>query len=102
MASAIEEDMDIKHLVLHELDEARSEADKIIEHIQKRLSDLSLAGFKRLEFMLSVRDVRRHLEEVFEQEQRDGDAGSIRKAILAIWLQVTRLAGMLEALLEPR
>ena len=90
--------------LLRELDEARSEADKIIDHIQKRLSDLpfSLAGFKRLEFVFSVREVRRHLEEVFDHEQRDGDAGGIRKAILAIWLQVTRLAGMLEALLEPR
>ena len=93
----------LTHLdLLRELDEARSEADKIIEHIQERLGDLSLAGFKRLEFMLSVREVRHHLEDILDQEPRDGDAVGIRKAILAIWLQVTRLAGMWEALLEPR
>ncbi len=87
--------------LLRELDEARSEADKIIDDILKRLGDFpsSPAGFKRLEFMLSVREVRRHLERVLDQEQRHGDAGGIGKAI---WLQVTRLAGMWEALLEPR
>src|SRR5713226_3799271 len=63
--------------------------------------------FRRLEFLLAMRQVRRQLEEALpvgrreeDQGQRDGDAGAIRKAILAIWLRVTRLAGMWEALLE--
>ncbi len=84
--------------LLRELDEARSEADEIIIDIEKRLGELGL--IQRFEFLLAVRRVRRQLEE--DQEQLDGDAGGIRKTILGIWLRVTRLAGMLEALLEPR
>src|SRR5260370_25814708 len=70
----------LTHLdLLRERDEARYEADKIIEHIQERLGDLSLAGFKRLEFMLSVREVRHHLEDILDQEPRDGDAVGIQR-----------------------
>jgi len=63
----------------------------------------------RTEFLLAVREVRRQLEEALpagrreqDHEQRDGDPGAIQKASLAIWFQLTRLAGMWEALLEPR
>jgi len=93
--------------LLRELDEARSEADEIIVHIQKRLGDLG--SIQRFEFLLAVRRVRLQLEEALlpgrrkqDRERRDGDAGAIRKTILAIWLKVTRLAGMWEALLKPR
>jgi hypothetical protein len=95
--------------LMRELNEARSEADKIIAHIKKRLNDLPFPRAELNEFLLAVRRVRRQLEEALltgrreeDQGQRDGDAGAIRKAILAIWLRVTRLAGMWEALLEPR
>ncbi len=97
--------------LMRELNEARSEADKIIAQIKKRLADLPSpsAKFKRFEFLLAVRQVRRQLEEALppgrreqDHEQRDGDPGAIQKASLAIWFQITRLAGMWEALLEPR
>ncbi len=90
--------------LIRELDEARSEADVIIAHTQKRLDDLPSPRAELKEFLLAARELRRQLGEALvigrreqDREQRDGDAGGIRKAILAIWLQVTRLAGMWEA-----
>src|SRR5216683_951821 len=89
--------------LIRELDEARSEADVIIAHTQKRLDDLPSPRAELKEFLLAARELRRQLGEALvtgrreqDREQRDGDAGGIRK-ILAIWLQVTRLAGMWEA-----
>ena len=90
--------------LIRELDEARSEADVIIARTQKRLDDLPSPRAELKEFLLAARELRRQLGEALvtgrreqDREQRDGDAGGVRKAILAIWLQVTRLAGMWEA-----
>jgi hypothetical protein len=94
-----------------ELEEACSRAEELIARIQKRL-DEGPSSPERVEFLLAhVREVRLQralalltanaLLAPQAKDQRGREALVIRKAILAIRLQVTRLAGILEALLDP-
>jgi DNA-binding SARP family transcriptional activator len=100
--------------LMRKLDEACSNADEIIAHIQQLL-DESPSRPERIEFLQAVREIRnqraqallaaRRIKQLSAppgDEQRREESLFIRKAILAIRLQVTRLAGILEALLEPR
>jgi hypothetical protein len=99
---------------MRELDEACSHADEIIGQIQKRLDDGSRiperGGFLpmhvreiRLQRILALQEAQRNkaLSVLQREEQRREVALLIRKSILTIHLQVSRLAGILEGLLEP-
>jgi hypothetical protein len=100
--------------LMRELDEACSHADEIIRHIQKRL-DQSPPMPERAEYLvMHVREVRRQRAQALfaahrgkalpaqREEQRREVVLLMRKATLTIRLQVTRLAGILESMLEPR
>jgi len=100
--------------LLNELDWLSVRAAQMVARIHERLNDTEPAPpeFNMLMFLSSERELRDRLEEARKaaerlrapsasehEEQRSRDALVIRKAILAIELQVARLAGMLEALL---
>jgi len=95
-----------------QLDEACSNADEIIAHTQELL-DESPSRPERIEFLQAVREIRSQLAQALlaarrtkqlstprGEDQRHEESLFIRKATLAIRLQVSRLAGILEALLS--
>ena len=86
----------------------------MITRINKRLNETESMppGFSMLAFLASEGAIRDRLQEALptaarlkelstseHEEQRSRDVLAVRKATLAIELQVTRLAGLLEALL---
>lgn len=100
--------------LMQSLDDACSNADEIVAGIQQLVDEMPHRP-ERIEFLQSVRDIRglrahallaarraRQLWGAAGGEQRREESLLIRQNILAIRLQVTRLAGILEGLLEPR
>ena len=99
--------------LLRRLDEACSNSDEIIVYVQELL-DESPSRPERNEFLEAVREIRSQRAQALlaarrakqlsvrpDDEQRREEL-LIRQAILAIQFQITRLAEILEALLEPR
>jgi len=99
--------------LLRKLDEACSNADEIIAHIPELLGE-NPSRPERNEFLEAVREIRSQRAQALlaarrakqlsarpDDEQRREEL-LIRQAILAIQFQITRLAEILEALLEPR
>jgi|GEM_PF-3947904 len=100
--------------LLSELDWVSTRADQMISRINQRLSERASMPpeFSMLTFLASKGAIRDRLEEAQaagarlrelstseHEEQRSRDVLAVQKATLAIELQVTRLAGLLEALL---
>jgi hypothetical protein len=97
--------------LMRKLVDACSHAEELIVCIQKHL-DESSSPCERYEFVRAVREIRserghallamervNQLSGAQDKERWAEEALFIRKAILAIRLQVSRLAGMLETLL---
>ena len=100
--------------LLNELDRVSARADQMISRIYKRLKEIVRAPpeFSLLTYLTSEREISDRLKEAKQaaerlrspsssehEEQRSRDTFVVRKAMLAIELQVARLAGLLEALL---
>ncbi len=98
--------------LMRKLVDACSHAEELIVCIQKHLDEESPSAFERYEFLRAVREIRserghallamervNQLSGAQDKERCGEEALFSRKAILAIRLQVSRLAGMLETLL---
>jgi hypothetical protein len=100
--------------LLNELDWVSARAHRALAGINKRLNETVSPppASSIAEFLTSEREIRDRLEEAREaaerlrarstsehEEQRSRDALVVRKATLAIELQVTRLGALLDALL---